>query len=211
MENENFIFIAMACHEANRQWCIINGDDSQKPWDEAESWQRESAINGVKFRFANPYAGKDAQHNAWMEDKVNDGWIYGEVKDAEAKTHPCIVSFDELPEFQKVKDELFVAICTAMLPKVDPFEFKISMEDDNSLVNHDVRCDKLLRVSLDKELQNLKKLGRSRERSLATTKLQESIMWLGMDLKRLNEPNPYPDSYKPENNKIAPTADGLKM
>jgi len=36
-------------------------------------------------------------------------------------------------------------------------------------------------------------------------------MWLGMDLKRLNEANPYPDSYKPENDKIAPTADGLKL
>ena len=36
-------------------------------------------------------------------------------------------------------------------------------------------------------------------------------MWLGMDLKRLNEPNPYPDSYNPENAKIAPTADNMKM
>tara|TARA_R110000850_G_scaffold254850_1_gene380572 strand:+ start:228 stop:464 length:237 start_codon:yes stop_codon:yes gene_type:complete len=74
-----------------------------------------------------------------------------------------------------------------------------------------VKCNKQLRVSLDTQLQNLKKLSRSRERSLAITKLQESIMWLGMDLKRLNEPNPYPDSYKPENAKIAPTADGMKM
>ena len=36
-------------------------------------------------------------------------------------------------------------------------------------------------------------------------------MWLGMDLKRLNEPNPYPDSYDVSNAKIAPTADGMKM
>ena len=75
----------------------------------------------------------------------------------------------------------------------------------------DVKCDKLSRVALDKELQELKSYPKSRERSIAITKLQESIMWLGMDLKRLNEPNPYPDSYKPENDKIAPTADGIKM
>lgn len=75
----------------------------------------------------------------------------------------------------------------------------------------EIIANKELRVALDKQLQELKGLNRSRERSLAITKLQEAIMWLGMDLKRLNEENPYPDSYDPSNTKIAPTADGLKM
>ena len=30
----------------------------------------------------------------------------------------------------------------------------------------------------------------SRERSIAVTKLQEAIMWLGMDLKAINEESP---------------------
>ena len=34
----------------------------------------------------------------------------------------------------------------------------------------------------------------SRERSLAITKIEEAIMWLGMDLKAQNTPNPYPHS-----------------
>jgi hypothetical protein len=81
---------------------------------EAEPWQRESATKGVQFRMDNPDAGHDAQHNAWMEEKVNDGWVHGEVKDAEAKTHPCIVPFDQLPEFQKKKEALFCAIVDAL-------------------------------------------------------------------------------------------------
>lgn len=57
---------------------------------------------------------------------------------------------------------------------------------------------------------------RSRERSLAVTKLQEAVMWLGMDLKAINDEsggaeNPYPNSKDPSNTKIEPTADGLKM
>lgn len=75
----------------------------------------------------------------------------------------------------------------------------------------DVKADKQLRVDLDSSLQNLKQLQPSRERALAITKVQEAIMWLGMDLKRLNEPNPYPDSYDPSNAKVAPTADNLKL
>lgn len=106
--------IARVCHEANRAWCIANGDNSQKSWEEAEQWQRDSAIKGVIFRFENPDAGEDSQHNAWMADKVNDGWVYGEVKDAEAKTHPCIVPFHELPLFQQQKDKLFCSIVDAL-------------------------------------------------------------------------------------------------
>jgi len=85
------------------------------------------------------------------------------------------------------------------------------MLENHTKLEKDIKADKTLRVSLDKNLQELKELPSSRERSLSITKLQEAIMWLGMDLKRLNEPNPYPDSYKPENAKIAPTADGLKL
>jgi hypothetical protein len=92
----------------------------------------------------------------------------------------------------------------------DLFDFSQDMTKEQYL-EQNVKCNKQLRVSLDAELQKLKKLNSSRERSLTITKLQEAIMWLGMDLKRLNEPNPYPDSYKPENDKIAPTADGMKM
>lgn len=107
-------YIAKACHEANRVWCQANDDNSQKHWAEAEQWQRDSAIAGVKFKLANPKAGEDAQHNAWMEDKISNGWIYGEIKDSEVKTHPCIVAFHFLPEFQQKKDRLFQAIVEAL-------------------------------------------------------------------------------------------------
>lgn len=106
--------IACVCHDANKAWCEENGDFTQKNFDAAEPWQRESAIKGVEFRLANPDAGKDTQHNAWMKDKVDAGWVYGEVKDAEAKTHPCIVPFEQLPEFQQKKDALFCAIVDAL-------------------------------------------------------------------------------------------------
>ena len=73
--------------------------------------------------------------------------------------------------------------------------------------------NKGLRQELDQRIQVLKNASRqSRERSIAITKLQEAVMWLGMDLKALNEPNPYPSSKDPSTgDKIEPTADGLKL
>ena len=75
----------------------------------------------------------------------------------------------------------------------------------------EVRFDKEMRKELDKILQKVKEAYGTRERSLAITKIQEAIMWLGMDLKRLGEENPYPESKDPSSLKISPTADGLKM
>ena len=76
----------------------------------------------------------------------------------------------------------------------------------------EIVANKQLRKDLDEKIQEVKNLPASRERSLAITKLQEAVMWLGMDLKRLNETDPYPSSKDPSTGDvIEPTADGLKM
>lgn len=98
-----------------------------------------------------------------------------------------------------------------MNPEENPFNFTNEIMTEGQRLEKEVKANKLLRKLLDTQLQNLKQLPGSRERALAITKLQESIMWLGMDLKRLNEPNPYPNSYNPKNTKIEPTADDLKL
>jgi hypothetical protein len=109
--------IAPICHAANKAWCEANGDYSQKSWEEAEDWQKESAIKGVQFKLDNPDAGHDAQHNSWMQEKLDNGWEYGTKKDADAKTHPCLVPFEQLPEMQQMKDALFCAVVDSLTPK----------------------------------------------------------------------------------------------
>lgn len=71
---------------------------------------------------------------------------------------------------------------------------------------------KQLRKDGDDLIQRVKALPKSRETSLVITKLQEGVMWLGMELKARNEENPYPESKDPSTgDKISPTADGLKL
>jgi hypothetical protein len=84
-------------------------------------------------------------------------------------------------------------------------------------IEQEIVGNKELRRDIDALIQKLKEMPSSRERSLAITKLQEGVMWLGMDLKRINETNPgtianpYPNSKDPSNLKIEPTADNLKL
>lgn len=106
--------IAKVCHEANRAYCETMGDFTKSLWESAAEWQRESAINGVKWRLDNYDAPASAQHDAWVADKIRDGWKYGPYKDAEKKEHPCLVQYDALPDSQKFKDALFVGIVKAL-------------------------------------------------------------------------------------------------
>lgn len=78
-------------------------------------------------------------------------------------------------------------------------------------ITKEVPAIKQCRKDIDEIIQKVRELDSCRETSLAITKLQEAVMWLGMDLKRLNEPNPYPESKNPTSMRIDPTADGLKM
>lgn len=105
--------IAAACHMTNRAYCIASGDFSQKMWDEAADWQRQSALDGVEFALVNA-AEPGVQHEKWRTDKIRDGWVYGSVKDPVRKTHPSLVPFADLPRSEQVKDEIFLATVESM-------------------------------------------------------------------------------------------------
>lgn len=107
--------IAQIAHEVNRAYCIALGDMSQPKWADAPDWQKDSARKGVALHVGNADAGPAASHESWMAQKVEEGWVVGEKKDPEAKTHPCIVPFDQLPREQQAKDYLFRGVVHAVL------------------------------------------------------------------------------------------------
>tara|TARA_R110000850_G_scaffold233967_2_gene358850 strand:+ start:6727 stop:7092 length:366 start_codon:yes stop_codon:yes gene_type:complete len=112
LKDLSVIEIAELCHEANRAYCVAIGDDSQVAWEDAPGWQQMSAMAGVRAIMADPDQSPSANHESWYAHKEADGWVYGEVKDPDAKppTHPCMVPYDELPAEQKAKDYIFGAI-----------------------------------------------------------------------------------------------------
>ena len=113
----NFEKIAEVAHNVNRAFCKATGDDSQPTWDNAPDWQKDSAINGVKFHLENPNVTPEESHINWMNQKISEGWIYGKIKDPVKKEHPCILPYNQLPLTQQIKDHLFREICHSLLPK----------------------------------------------------------------------------------------------
>jgi hypothetical protein len=108
--------IAKVCHEANMALCVGLGDMSQKVFEDSPQWQRDSAVNSVRFNLDNPGAPASASHDSWLEEKRLAGWKYGPVKDPEKKEHPCFVPYEALPAEQQAKDHLFKAIVGALAP-----------------------------------------------------------------------------------------------
>jgi len=43
-------------------------------------------------------------HDIWAEGRIAEGWVFGELRDDNLKTHPCLVPYNELPENEKEYD-----------------------------------------------------------------------------------------------------------
>ncbi len=43
-------------------------------------------------------------HEVWSQSRINDGWRYGAARNDEAKEHPCLIPYEELPESEKEYD-----------------------------------------------------------------------------------------------------------
>lgn len=115
ISKQSLDMIAKVCHSANKTIADFNNEEMAS-WEDAEQWQRDSAVEGVKKVIENPSITPEELHQEWMEFKEKDGWSYGEVKDVEAKTHPCMVPYHELPDHQRLKDHMFNAIVSSLLP-----------------------------------------------------------------------------------------------
>jgi hypothetical protein len=106
--------IASVCHEANRRFQRVLAEEVNATWEDAPDEMRKSVEDGV----VNALDGASPRdsHANWLKFKEANGWVYGPEKDFEKKTHPCIVHYDDLPEEQKIKDHLFVAIVWSLAP-----------------------------------------------------------------------------------------------
>lgn len=112
--------IARVAHAANRELQRIQADPGiavSPPWDDDTEETRSSVCAGVAAKLADPRIAAADSHEAWCEFKRAQGWVYGPVKDAEARTHPCLLPYHELPADQQRKDLLFTAIVGALGPR----------------------------------------------------------------------------------------------
>ena len=113
--------IARVVHEAERALQAVQGDRvPAPPWPEARPDMRRTVVDSV--RHVMDGATPEGNHAHWCHQMRRDGWTWGVLKDPVTRTHPCLLPYADLPEHQRDKDELFVAIVHALADPADPAE-----------------------------------------------------------------------------------------
>ena len=57
-------------------------------------------------------------HDVWAKGRMEEGWVYGKVKDSEKKTTPLLIPYGDLPENEKMYDRNTVLETLKMIVKL---------------------------------------------------------------------------------------------
>lgn len=106
--------VARICHEANRALQIAIGEARNPHWERLDVDLRNSTIRGVLAALDGK--GPREMHEAWVAERMEQGWVHGEKLDRKKKVHPQLVAYDALPPEQKDKDRVFIAIVSVLAP-----------------------------------------------------------------------------------------------
>jgi hypothetical protein len=107
--------IAHIAYDAVQTYCRTIGEDPNLPWAELPEVSREGLIAGTHAVLDGTAGTAEAQHERWCAYWIGKGWITGDVKSNELKTHPNLVTWPELPIEQRMKDVLFRAVVLAFI------------------------------------------------------------------------------------------------
>lgn len=117
---------AQAFNEVDRAFTAAINMPSRLPWERTPETFKKVIRSGVE----RVLSGKTPEelHRAWSAELREQGWVFGLMKDPEAKTHPYLVDYDDLPLERRRKDELFVATVRAV-SKALGYELKLTIPE----------------------------------------------------------------------------------
>jgi hypothetical protein len=97
---------------ARMQAAAVDAPVIPEPWHQRDEAFRAQFLDVIAMMSGPDRKGSPEElHTDWVRAYEAMGWIYGEVRDREAKTHPDMVAFDELEPREQAKDAVFVALC----------------------------------------------------------------------------------------------------
>jgi hypothetical protein len=90
----------------------MNAPIIPEPWANREDAFRDQFIPVIAMMCSDERKSSPEElHDDWVKAYEVMGWVYGPVRDKEAKTHPDMVPYDELGFAEQIKDAVFVALC----------------------------------------------------------------------------------------------------
>ncbi len=94
---------AMVCAQFGT---VAPEDPNLLKWHEQSEERKQLILRAVDMVIQHPDATPEDSHAGWLEQQLADGWTHGEKADSEAKTHPNLVPWPELPVEMRIRDSL---------------------------------------------------------------------------------------------------------
>ncbi len=85
-------------------WCAFQLGAGQNYNEQPDDEDIASNTRSIVDFLQHPDRTPEMAHELWMKDRIEHGWVYGAVKNKEAKTHPDLVPYDQLPAIERAKD-----------------------------------------------------------------------------------------------------------
>jgi len=112
--------VVEACARVGYEVYRTGFDDPGKlEWDAADEDDRRVARDMVVVVLSGVSPAQE--HARWLARKADEGWSLGEL-DEDRKLHPNMVPYEQLPDGQRLLDQLFVAAVLATALAVDELE-----------------------------------------------------------------------------------------
>jgi hypothetical protein len=103
--------IAKVCFELVVKIRKLNNEkevDLNETFDTISKERQKYLYDNIEHIIKNPNLTAKEEHNIWMKPRLEDGWVYGEKTDRKNKIHNCLVPFEDLNFYQKLKDHLVI-------------------------------------------------------------------------------------------------------
>jgi hypothetical protein len=107
---------ALMCHAVLSAWRTWGGGPKQDvvPFDKLDDQQKAIQLKLVELLLANPGLTPAMLHKQWCHEMIAVGWSYGPERDEKARTHPCLRDWRTLPEYERRKSMLAIAVAGAL-------------------------------------------------------------------------------------------------
>lgn len=108
---------AKAAHMVNRAYRNALGQAPGLPWIQAPRHVQDTVIDSVRLILEDPTTGPEVLHQRWLDNMRAAGWTWGQGPRIciEHKKHPGLISWEQLPPWERAKDVIFGAVVRGVL------------------------------------------------------------------------------------------------
>lgn len=107
-------FIANRCailmHETYRTYQRKKGATEVPTWSDLPKEEQEETRESVRILVSDPDMTGENFHALWVKNRIDRGWAYGPVYNAENKTHPLMCPYEEVSPTARSRGDVFLAM-----------------------------------------------------------------------------------------------------